>query len=36
MAEVNHRERVVKIKLVYYGPALGGRRPTSNSSTEAP
>ena len=25
MVELNHRERTIKIKIVYYGPALGGK-----------
>lgn len=25
MAEINHRERTLRVKLVYYGPALGGK-----------
>jgi hypothetical protein len=28
MAEINHRERTIKVKIVYYGPAVGGK--TSN------
>jgi signal recognition particle receptor subunit beta len=28
MAEINHRERTIKAKIVYYGPAVGGK--TSN------
>ena len=25
MVDVNHRQRVIKVKLVYYGPAVGGK-----------
>jgi hypothetical protein len=25
MVELNHRERTIKVKIVYYGPALGGK-----------
>jgi hypothetical protein len=25
MVELNHRERTIKIKIVYYGPPLGGK-----------
>ncbi|HEX9187709.1 MAG TPA: hypothetical protein VGB87_11580 [Vicinamibacteria bacterium] len=28
MADINHRERTIKVKIVYYGPAVGGK--TSN------
>jgi len=28
MAEINHRERTIRVKIVYYGPAVGGK--TSN------
>jgi hypothetical protein len=28
MADINHRERTIKVKVVYYGPAVGGK--TSN------
>jgi GTPase SAR1 family protein len=25
MVELNHRQRTIKIKIVYYGPAVGGK-----------
>ncbi len=25
MVEINHRDRIIKVKLVYYGPPLGGK-----------
>src|SRR4030095_13443609 len=25
MVELNHRQRTIKIKMVYYGPAVGGK-----------
>ena len=25
MADINHRERTIKVKIVYYGPAVGGK-----------
>ena len=25
MVELNHRDRTIKVKMVYYGPALGGK-----------
>ncbi|HET8646095.1 MAG TPA: MglA protein, partial [Vicinamibacteria bacterium] len=25
MVELNHRQRTIKVKIVYYGPAVGGK-----------
>ena len=25
MVEISHRERVVRVKIIYYGPAAGGK-----------
>ena len=25
MVDIDHRQRVIKVKLVYYGPAVGGK-----------
>src|SRR5687767_9758483 len=25
MVELNHRDRIIKVKIVYYGPAIGGK-----------
>lgn len=30
MVDINHRERVIKVKLVYYGPAVGGKTTNLN------